>query len=179
MCPDKQLLSAYCDDEVPSPWKERLASHLEECEACRKTEGLYRSLGRALREVPSPAFDLEAASARLAARLARRKRGRLPLWKKRVSLPFTAAAAAALLIFGSGVGLCLAFRGGGEDAGGAAVSSRENLAAIKDMNELLEVLDRRGRAGEVFIKLPETGDFELKGNPVFLREAEFSGGGRR
>ena len=34
MCPDRGLLSAYVDGEVPSPWKERLAAHLSECPSC-------------------------------------------------------------------------------------------------------------------------------------------------
>jgi anti-sigma factor RsiW len=34
MCPDPQLLSIYMDGELPSPWKEKMESHLSECSVC-------------------------------------------------------------------------------------------------------------------------------------------------
>jgi anti-sigma factor RsiW len=34
MCPDPQLLSIYMDGELPSPWKEKMDSHLSECPEC-------------------------------------------------------------------------------------------------------------------------------------------------
>jgi hypothetical protein len=36
MCPDPQLISIYTDGELPSPWKEKMESHLTECSACRE-----------------------------------------------------------------------------------------------------------------------------------------------
>jgi hypothetical protein len=35
MCPDPQLLSIYMDGELPSPWKEKMETHLTECSECR------------------------------------------------------------------------------------------------------------------------------------------------
>ncbi len=43
-CPNKELFSAYIDDEVGSPWKEMLDAHLEECSECRKVYTQYQSL---------------------------------------------------------------------------------------------------------------------------------------
>jgi anti-sigma factor RsiW len=41
MCPDPQLLSIFIAGELPSPWKEKLESHLAECSVCRgKVENL-------------------------------------------------------------------------------------------------------------------------------------------
>jgi len=48
MCPDKTLLTAYVDDEVPSPWKERIEMHLEQCAQCRERVAQYRALKAAL-----------------------------------------------------------------------------------------------------------------------------------
>jgi len=36
MCPEQQLLSIYMDGELPSPWKEKMESHLTECSSCRE-----------------------------------------------------------------------------------------------------------------------------------------------
>ena len=35
MCPEPQLLSIYIDGELPSPWKEKMESHLRDCSICR------------------------------------------------------------------------------------------------------------------------------------------------
>jgi hypothetical protein len=34
MCPDRELLSAWVDGEVSSPWRESLERHLEACPSC-------------------------------------------------------------------------------------------------------------------------------------------------
>jgi anti-sigma factor RsiW len=36
MCPDPQLLSIYMDGELPSPWKEKMETHLAECSECKE-----------------------------------------------------------------------------------------------------------------------------------------------
>ncbi len=36
MCPEPQILSIYMDGELPSPWKEKMESHLTECSVCRE-----------------------------------------------------------------------------------------------------------------------------------------------
>jgi anti-sigma factor RsiW len=43
MCPDPQLLSIYMDGELPSPWKEKMESHLSECSECM---GKYKNFKR-------------------------------------------------------------------------------------------------------------------------------------
>lgn len=75
MCPDRCLLSAYVDGEVPSPWKERLAAHLAECPSCAALAARFGKLSGDLRR-PLP-FDEEAMAARVAARVAARLGPRL------------------------------------------------------------------------------------------------------
>ncbi|GHU05470.1 hypothetical protein FACS1894147_11680 [Spirochaetia bacterium] len=48
MCPDRQILSLYHDDELPSPWKEKLESHVASCPACAARLAQYRDLSRVL-----------------------------------------------------------------------------------------------------------------------------------
>ena len=43
-CPNKELFSAYLDGEIPSPWKERLATHLQKCYDCQKQYDSYQKL---------------------------------------------------------------------------------------------------------------------------------------
>ena len=49
MCPDKQLLSVYHDGELPSPWKEKMAAHLQGCAACQAVVASYARLSAVLR----------------------------------------------------------------------------------------------------------------------------------
>ncbi|MBU1079772.1 MAG: zf-HC2 domain-containing protein, partial [Spirochaetes bacterium] len=36
MCPDRELLSAWADGEVPSPWRETIDRHVAACESCAR-----------------------------------------------------------------------------------------------------------------------------------------------
>jgi anti-sigma factor RsiW len=44
MCPDPQLLSIYLDRELPSPWKEKLETHLLECSECKEKLKTFTNL---------------------------------------------------------------------------------------------------------------------------------------
>jgi anti-sigma factor RsiW len=181
MCPDKQLLSAYCDGEVPSPWKEKITLHLEDCPACRDMVNQYQALGTVLGRAGLSRDYIFAASARVRKKIAAAPAPRLLSWKKRVSLPLTVAAAAALFFFG--IGICLSFvvRGTPETKplplAENGLRRMENAANIKDMNELLEVLKNRDTGREVTIRLPDMRDnFKSHGQPVFLRAEDLGGG---
>jgi hypothetical protein len=79
-CPDTDLYSAYVDGEVPSPWKEKLESHMASCPTCRKHVERYRLIARGLKEGLAPAaLDIEASFARLSARIAARQVARPPV----------------------------------------------------------------------------------------------------
>lgn len=69
MCLGKDIISAYCDGETEGRVKSLIESHLNECEACRKTAESYRSLSQSLQrtaEEPSSA-DLIALANRIRA----------------------------------------------------------------------------------------------------------------
>lgn len=71
-CPDHELFSAYCDGEVPSPWKEKLERHIAECPECKRLTDRYVSIGARLKE-GSPEISgesMESSYARLMARRA-------------------------------------------------------------------------------------------------------------
>jgi anti-sigma factor RsiW len=93
MCPDREVLSAYCDDEVPSPWKEKIESHLIDCNSCKKVVAGYRQV-RSLLQESAPAVDVEETGRRVAMRV-RAAGPRVPVKKKQVSFVFAAVAAAA------------------------------------------------------------------------------------
>jgi len=59
MCPDRQMISLYYDDELPSPWKEKMALHLESCHQCRGVLAAYQGLGATLK---TPNLEHEEAA---------------------------------------------------------------------------------------------------------------------
>jgi len=68
MCPDADLLSAFVDGEVPSPWKERIEAHIRSCPSCAAKVEEYRKLDAFLIE-ERRGYDSVAAAERVRARL--------------------------------------------------------------------------------------------------------------
>jgi len=121
MCPDAQLLSVYSDGELPSPWKEKMESHLAQCPLCRHRLEVYGLLSGSDRE-KAAAAAAEAATRERVWKKIEEKTGigaaasevaapasvpyehpyqlyaRPGFWGRRVSIPLPAAAAAVLLI---------------------------------------------------------------------------------
>ncbi len=50
MCPDLQLLSVYMDGELPSPWKEKIAAHINECAVCKEKFENFKRLQELLKK---------------------------------------------------------------------------------------------------------------------------------
>lgn len=95
-CPDSDLYSAYVDNEVPSPWKEKLESHIASCPDCRKRTERYRTIKQCIgagSAVLSGA-DLEASFSRLAARRQFLSPHQVTAWNRlTVRIPVPALAA--------------------------------------------------------------------------------------
>jgi hypothetical protein len=181
MCPDREILSAFCDDEVPSPWKEKVEDHLVDCNSCMKIVAGYRQV-RVLLQESAPEVDVEEAGRRVALRL--RTAGPMaPVKKKQVSLTFAAVAATAAFIIGGGAALTLT---GGSRGIRTTPYLTEHPAKplditvnVKDVNQLLEILNSRQAIREVTIQLPDANTFEFRSEPVFLREADYTRGAHR
>ena len=193
MCPDKQLLSAYCDGEVPSPWKESIRDHLARCPSCAGTLSFYRGIKESLREGPEQTGRPGAAAgpSRIFGPGGSLRPGGFhgligsppyPFWKRRFSLTTAAALALGVLVFGAGAGLAVVLGPGRlltESRAAGQAKPLDLTVKVKDVNQLLDILNRQELLREVTIRLPETRTFEFRGEPVFLRENEFFRGGAR
>jgi len=122
MCPDPQILSIYTDGELPSPWKEKMESHLAECSACKEKYKNFKSLqelfqksthnertfvertsGHIPEEQRSEQELMEEAKEKVWKRLQSRRRPvqrfySNNVWQRKISVPLPAAAAAAIII---------------------------------------------------------------------------------
>ena len=200
MCPDQEILSLYFDGELPSPWKEKMDSHLVSCKKCQSRLLQYRKLRGVLEEdrfevseelqnrvwdkvtsgVPAgmPAGIPGEKPAGLD-NLTRTRKRRHVFWNRTVSLPFPAAAAAAaafiivafLVIQGIGVS------SGTTQAPGIAAgisTDVQGIIPVSDMNSVLQYLSAEDMADYVIIRLPETRSFSSSGEPTLLRSADYS-----
>ena len=65
-CPNKDLLSAYIDGEIPFPWKGTIEQHLQQCVACKKIYGQYELVHHYMQKPTAGAeFDAGASFAKL------------------------------------------------------------------------------------------------------------------
>ncbi|HOX31389.1 MAG TPA: zf-HC2 domain-containing protein [Spirochaetales bacterium] len=184
MCPDRGLLSAYADGEVPSPWNARIAEHVAGCAACGSALERYASLGRRLSSEPLPnekaivARGRERLERELAARAAGRTApafGSLPragrAWGRSLSLPLPLAAAAALVLFLL-AGLTTAnLLAGGREARPALAAAEiaPEGAEQASMERILRYLDSQNAQVTLTINLPSETDFGEAGTPVIVR----------
>lgn len=182
MCPDEELLSAYVDGEVPSPWKERMERHVSACARCSRTLERYRLLDRRLGSVESPSErqSLEAARMRLAASVSVARP--LPgyrqlfvqqfkhLWSERVALPIPVLAAGlVMLIFLTGLGLGVFSPLGG--SGNRIVKVPGNSQAQVAWMEAMAAYMKQNTVPSVMIEMPKEAIFEELGRPVIVSAA--------
>lgn len=183
MCPDRQILSVYFDNELDSPWKEKLAAHIEGCPRCRARLELYRNAREAFDGDAAGDAAVEAACGRIlenleAAGETRRKPGVfVKFWRGRISVPFPAAAAAGLVL-AAAFALLLVLRP--QDPPQMADMGMEvQTSPVTDMASLLEYLNGDNSPDMVIIKLPETTVFKSAGEPRIIRASDYSRNGAK
>jgi hypothetical protein len=206
MCPDRQLLSVYLDGELPSPWKEKMESHLASCPACRSVvETWGRIFGEAGEEDPG---RHERVWERIGGRVAAGEAGFREdlfrngagfskakgftlsgLWRRRVTLPFPAAAlgamtaaAVALIVssvwFRSFTGTAVPVSEPAVAALGPAGLDMElrDIRPVNDVSGVLRYLGDTDSNDIVIIRLPESRSFRSAGEPKIIKAADYSQG---
>jgi anti-sigma factor RsiW len=175
MCPDRQILSVYFDNELASPWKEKLKEHVTGCPECAARLEAYKKTRKllpgaeqsALRAVKERTWEKVAPLAETRPKIAA-ARG---FWGGSVTVPSPVAAAAGIVLIAA-FALLLVFRSVNTPVSQLAGVGME-VHAISDMNSLLEYLDSDNSADMVIIRLPET-TFTSYGEPRMLRAADYS-----
>ena len=207
MCPDPQLLSIYVDGELPSPWKEKVEKHSAECYECREKLENFKRLKELFkketherrtfveRTVEQSAQQrtyteeemLDAAKNRVWDKMANKRRYRRnpALWRRRLSVPLPAAAAAAVIVALIAV---LWFRGPQSLNNGFAkqpqtsdkidfIAEEEEIPSIipvaSDLNGVLQSLGI-DNSDIIILRLPESKNFSRAGEPAIIRAADYS-----
>jgi anti-sigma factor RsiW len=202
MCPDPQLLSIYIDGELPSPWKEKMESHFSQCSVCReKLENLQRLhellkkdttekrtiAGKNAAESAAAEHEtefIEEARTRVWQKLESRRRFKsgVGLWRRKLSIPLPAAAAAAVII---ALLTALWVRDGRVKNNGFAQQTQEPVNFIlaaedelpgiipaADISGVLQYLTSDGK-DVIILRLPESRNFSRTGEPAIIRAADY------
>jgi anti-sigma factor RsiW len=184
MCPDRQILSVYFDNELHSPWKEKLEAHLEQCPECRARLEGYRFIREPVTGPLGPgelAAHIETARERLWQKIGplAAQKCRPRLWSRSIAVPVPLAAAAALI-------MVIAFAAvlAGRPSPGAVPDSQmaaaglgvdvQGIIPISDMNGILQYLGNENAADMVIIRLPESKSFISTGEPTIIRASDYS-----
>ena len=177
MCPDRQLISLYLDGELPSPWKEKLESHLGECASCAGALESVRGGAAALSDLP--AAGLEDARARVWRKVAVRAdaRPRPSAWNRRIAMPIPAAIAAMLIVALAAAGGMGMARAPSDRDAVAIVPTAQNVAIpVSDIGSVLRYLEAQDSSADiVIIRLPEAANFSSAGEPTLIRAADYRG----
>ncbi len=169
-------ISAYLDGELPADAARELERTLEADITAREELERLRGLRRTLHNAGEP--DFRAGHERVWMSLESRLGLKTPLWRRRVSLPYPAVAAAAVAVFAL-AGLLVWFVGpsstGLGDFERAAATAADAQIAVGgiDGEELLGWLREQDLAGDVSMELPENARFRIMGEPQLMKAAEF------
>jgi hypothetical protein len=193
MCPDRQILSVYHDDELPSPWKEKMEAHLAGCPDCRAVLAKIGGLSAAMKEESAHdlGFSSDEAKERVwdalvrsggtsSATLRREFPPRRKVWNRSVTIPLPAVAAAAAF-FVLAFTFALVNRPPSPDKIPDTVISAgmdldvPGIVPVSNMNDVLQYLGQDNSGTDfMIIRLPETKSFMSAGEPAIIRAADYS-----
>ncbi|MDR0411633.1 MAG: zf-HC2 domain-containing protein [Treponema sp.] len=182
MCPEQQLLSVYFDGELPSPWEEKMETHVASCAKCASRLAKFSVCSEGLRkEDGKPSYEEEAKERVLRNLAPYFERCKPAFWSRSISLSLpTVAAAAAVFIFVFVFAL-VRFFSPAQMPQSASMASMENgvemdvqdIVPPSDINGFMQYLRQQNGSEYVIIRLPETKNFTSSGDPLIIRAADY------
>jgi len=194
---DPQLLSLYIDEELPSPWKEKLEAHLERCSKCKEKLESYKKLqGKLFNPVSEQDLAAKARekvwqnlqTARPDGQMKPSHAANTGLWRRRsfwqqkLTIPIPAAAAAVIIAV---LAMLFAFTASSGNKNNLtnhfADTDRANiiLAAEEipvfpavDLNSVFQYLISESTE-IIILQLPESRSFHRTGDPAIIRAADY------
>jgi|GEM_PF-1561167 len=179
MCPERELLSAYVDGELSKEETQAVAAHLKGCPPCARVVSRYQKVrGQLMDETLDEFFqesDIESIKHRIAIELERYRRTRHPFWHRKVGIRWVAAVASFAFILGGFFSYVLL-----RPKSLTTMSFLESHPSlnvtinVKNMKQLLDILNSQQGIREITIQLPESPQFEFRSEPVFIRASEYN-----
>jgi len=181
MCPDYKTLSTYFDREVDLPWAKKIEEHLLDCPKCKKIIAEFRSVKDFLGKYEET--EIYGPMERVWSKISSSKKEikYLPIWNKRVSIPFPVAVIAACFVVLFGVVSIFTFFNILQNDFGTMKISRNSYGimevqvegSMQNIEEILMSMDKTSFTDEITFKLPEESEFLIVGEPVYLKTEGF------
>jgi len=199
MCPKRELISLYHDQEVPSPWKGKMEDHLSSCPECRAVLAEYGQLGEYLGAAPEQAvtaarervWDKLTAPEFLSSNIEERRiisRTKTRNWN--ITMPVPVAAAAVLVIIASLtlVGINTVSQSAAQNFMASTVPAAieastitetiavddQGIVPVANISEIIQYLSNQGLGEFMIIRLPpESPNFSRTGEPVLINAANY------
>jgi len=186
-CPGRMWLSVYFDGEMESPWKEKMEAHIAGCADCAGQLAAYKEISISI----ASAEDGSAEEARLRVLQKLETPGRYsgynypsawgrapsPVWKRRVSIPVPAAAAAVVLMLIALGFLWLRGSQGSIRAANMAISAETEILPdsipFPGMDSVLQYLGSTDTGDILILRLPESRNFASYGEPAIIKAADY------
>ena len=189
MCPDRDIVSAWADGEVPSPWSETIERHVRSCAACSevaasiaRTKSLFSADSD---EASAPGSFAAQAKARVFAKIAgdapMMLHRREPFLSRRFAVPLPAAAAAALAMAVLSFALAGSARANTElrIAMARAIEATPVATSGIGMDSIVDFITKQNSGVNINITLPAEAFGGSAGEPLIIREADYNPGSRR
>ncbi len=178
MHPDREILSAFLDGEVESPWKEEVSGHLAGCASCRALLSRMEATRHLLlgEEVPDHRGPMERIRERIISGDYARPPA-IPFWRRSitVSMPVLGAAFSLVLLMAFSLVLAL-FRlniGTVHITRAPAGATEIRIAApVKNLESLLKSFETQD-SGQDVIRIPKDYRLSTAGEPLMGTEADF------
>ncbi len=186
MCPKDEIISAYLDGEVETPWKEKLKEHFSECSKCAKRLSEIQSISYLLKQDKEP--DCQPALQRVhrriyfhssesTHRIGGQQEKDLPFWRRRVHIPMPAAVLLSVVLFilfasfffFMGQNNTQMAHKGPELYNSQPIQVTVPIEGLEagDLEVLLKLLNNKDFSQEVLMELPEDSQFTVFGEPEF------------
>jgi len=185
-CPERMWLSVYYDNEMESPWKEKMEAHIAGCADCAKQLAAYKEISLSLENAAGDAREEEARLRVLQKletsgpyRAYKYPRLRGPsVWKRRVSIPVPAAAAAAVFML---TAIAFLWNRGSQakpDTSNMAIAAETeiipDIIPLSGTDNVLQYLGSTDTGDILILRLPESRNFASYGEPTMIKAADYS-----
>ncbi|MBN2440856.1 MAG: hypothetical protein JXJ04_05905 [Spirochaetales bacterium] len=183
MCPDHEILSAFFDGEVLSPWNKQLEKHISTCESCKQKIESYKKVRETLKNDPGPdpSLPMERVWNKISQLEIKIRPMQKPFWEKKVSLPIPLLAVAATIIIC--IGFISVFNVMKPHTSTVNIVTHKDDGSMTEVNivakdaeeieALLKALENNSASNETIIRLPEGQNEFHVGEPELIRAVEF------
>ena len=168
MCPDRETISAFYDNEVEGNFSSRIKNHIENCSNCRE---MMNSMESSSRFINSGFDDIDIPQKRVWNNIKNKLdiKDVPDIWHRKINIPLPLLAAASFLIITITALLStLLYFAGQNDYRNFTVTEAVNINGENQYNFL-----ENEQTVKVELQLPEDAFFKISGTPRLIREVDY------